>query len=284
MSSSCLGSRRTKRADDERGALLILALIFIVVISVIAGSLTMWVTNDLNNTGKFNSALTYETTANSAVEVALQNVRYNFALQTLNAVPPQPCWTTSPSVSQVTLNAQTVSVWCTTNWSPLSPNTRVVTFYACLSNTDATSCALNPLLQAVIAFDDYPNTISASNCLPDSVGNSTCGTTLSVQSWTFGVSPPTVSLVGDSTTGCTSPSRLVTITGTGLTGATAVSFFVSQARNNAIFSASNPTQVSGGVTVCGPSGMSVNSTYQVTVTTPAGASVPTTVGASSLTY
>ncbi|HEY5120660.1 MAG TPA: hypothetical protein VII84_03705, partial [Acidimicrobiales bacterium] len=229
VSSLYLGIRRTKRTDDERGALLILALIFIVVISVIAGSLTTWVTNDLNNTGKFDSALSYESTANSAVELALQSVRYNFAAQTLNAVPPQPCWTTAPSVSQVTFNTQTVSVWCTTNWSPLSPNTRAVTFYACRSNfsgtptladmnTAATACALNPLLQAVIAFDDFPNTISASNCPPNSGGSSsTCGTTLTVQSWAYGVSPPSVFGVGDATSPSQCPlpgSKLITISGT----------------------------------------------------------------------
>ena len=298
VSSSFRGLRRTKRADDETGALLILALVFILVISVVAGSLTTWVTNDLNNTGKFDSALSYESAANSAVEVAIQYVRYNFASQTLNAVPPQPCWTTAPSVSQETFNGQTVSVWCTTNWSPLSANTRVVTFYACRSNfsgtplladmnTASTACALSPMLQAVIAFDDYPSTISASNCLPGNGGSSyTCGTTLTIQSWAFGVSPPTVSAVGDPTTGsCTSPSKLVTITGTGLTGATAVSFSVLPSSNNAIFSASQVTVVSDtSVTACGAIGMTANTTYQVTVTTPNGTSVPTVVGASSLTY
>lgn len=287
--SSNRGLRRTKRADDETGALLILALVFILVISVIAGSLTTWVTNDLNNTGSFDSALSYESAANSAVEVAIQYVRYNFAGQTLNAVPPQPCWTTAPSVSQEPFNGQTVSVWCTTNWSPLSPNTRVVTFYACRSNfsgtpllvdmnTAATACALNPMLQAVIAFDDYPSTIGASNCPPGSLvgGTNTCGTTLTIRSWSFGVSPPTVSAVGDSTTGCTSPSNFVSITGTGLTGATAVSFSVPQANNNAIFSATQVTVVSDTlVTACGASGMTANATYQVTVTTPNGTSVPT---------
>lgn len=300
VSLSSRGPRRTTRADDESGALLILALVFILVISVIAGALTRWVTNDLNNTNKFDSALSIETAANNAVELALQNVRYNFASQTLNAVPPQPCWTTSPSVSQVTFDAQTVSVWCTTNWSPLSSNTRVVTFYVCQSNfsgtptlgdmnTAATACALNPLLQAVIAFDDFPNTISASNCPPNSGGSSsTCGTTLTVQSWAFGVTPPTVSGVGDATSLSLCPlpgSKLVTIAGTTLSGATAVSFFVPQASNNAIFLAS---PLSGGsatsVTVCGPSGLSAGSMYQVSVTTPAGTSVPTLLGASSVVY
>jgi hypothetical protein len=287
MSSPTLGTRRPKRADDETGALLILALIFILVISVIAGALTSWVTNDLNNTPKFDSALAFESAASSAVEVALQHVRYYFDVQTLNAAPPQPCWTTSPTMSQESFNAQAVSVWCTTNWSPLSANTRVVTFYACPSTTTATACALAPSLQAVIDFDDYPNTISASNCLPGNGGpSSTCGTTLTIQSWAFGVAPPTVSAVGDPTTGsCTSPSKLVTITGTGFTGATAVSFSVPQATNNAIFSAS---PISGGsdtsVTVCGPSGMSTGTIYQVTVTTSNGTSVPTALAASSLTY
>ena len=292
------GPRRSNQADDESGATLILALIFIFAVSVIVSSLTSWVTNDLNNTGKFDAALQFESTANSAVELAIQNTRFNFAIQTLNAVPPQPCWTTSPSVSQIALNTQTVSVWCTTSWAPMSASTRVVTFFVCQSNfvgtptlsimnAAATACALNPLLQTVIAFDDYPNTISASNCPPGSGGaGSTCGTKLTVKSWTFGTSPPSVSGVVDAVSAsCTSPSKLVTITGTGLTGATAVNFFVPQVSGNAIFSAS---PLAGGsatsVTVCGPSGMTTGSKYQVTVTTPNGTSVPTAIGANSLTY
>jgi hypothetical protein len=283
-------------ADDETGALLILALVFILVISVIAGSLTMWVTNDLNNTGKFDSAQSYESAANSAVEVAIQYVRYNFAAQTLNAVPPQPCWTAAPSVSQETFNGQTVSVWCTTTWSPLSANTRVVTFYACRSNfsgtvlladmnTAATACALSPMLQATIAFDDFPSTISASNCPPGSLvgGTNTCGTTLTIESWAFGVTPPTVSSVAEvSLNGCL---QGVQIDGTLLSNATAANFSVLPSSNNAIFTTItvNP-QPDGSIIVCAPSGMTANTTYQVTVTTPNGTSVPTTVGASSLTY
>jgi hypothetical protein len=290
-------TRRTKRSDDESGAMLILALIFITIISVVAGSLTTWATNDLNNTGKFNAALNFESSANSAVELALQNVRNSFAAQTLNAVPPQPCWTTSPSVSQVAFNQQTVSVWCSANWSPVSSSTRIVTISACLSNLPATptlavmnaaatACAASPLVQTVVAFDDFPATISASNCPPGSGGvSSTCGTKLTVLSWTFGVSPPTVSNVSDAASVLCAPAKMVTITGTLLTGATKVQFFVPQAGNNAIFSA-NP--LAGGsdtvVTACGPSGLSAGSTYQVSVTTPAGTTVPTAVSASALTY
>jgi len=296
--SSAVPTRRSRRRDDETGAMLILALVFVVVISVITGTLTTWATNALNDTGKFNAALSFESAANSAVELALQNVRYNFATQTLNAVPPQPCWTTSPAVSQVTLNNQTVSVWCSTAWSPLSSNTRVVTFSACVSNFvgspslaamngAATSCAANPLLQSVISFDDFPSTISASNCPPGSGGStSTCGTRLAVQSWAFNVTSPTVTSItcgsftqcskNPTLAPCVSPQELVTVSGTSLNGATAVNFFVPQASNNAIFSASPVTSSTASVTVCGPSGLSAGTTYQVTVTTPAGTSVPST--------
>src|ERR1017187_10080716 len=161
------------RFNDETGALLILALVFMTVISVICASLSLWATNNLNNTSKFATALSTQSASNSATQLAVQDVRYNFSTATLNASPPQPCWTPlSPlaPVSQAMFSAQNVAVWCSTQWNPLEANTRVVTFSTCpepafangtsstVINQAATACALNPFLQAVVQFDDFPST------------------------------------------------------------------------------------------------------------------------------
>lgn len=283
----------------ERGATLILALIFIVVIGTISASITSWATNDLNNTSKFGSALSLQSAANSAIELGLQSTRYNFVTATLNAAP-QPCWTaTAPPASQEIFNFQTVSVWCSTSWSPLNNlgKTRVVTISACRSSfvstdtaatiaTAGIACAESPLLQANVAFDDYPGTIGAANCIPGTLmtdPTSTCGTSLQILSWAFGVAPPVVTAVSEPANTCTAPAKLVSITGTLLNGATLVNFIPTASSNNVVISVAPASVGANTVTVCGTSAMTSGNMYQVTVTTTAGTSA-VAAAASLVTY
>ena len=112
---------------DERGSSLVLAIIFLTVVSVLMVALVEWVGADLRNTSRFTAAQSFQSTANSAAEIALQNVRYNFMSATLNASPPAPCWTTSPSASLLSLNSQSVVAWCSTSWTTGSAQSRKVT-------------------------------------------------------------------------------------------------------------------------------------------------------------
>jgi len=279
---------RTKRADDETGALLILALIFLVVISALCASLSLWATNNLNNTGKFATSLSLQSASNSITQLAVQDVRYNFSDSTLNTSPPQPCWTSAPPlapVSQQQFGAVNVAVWCTTQWNPLSADTRVVTFTACPEtafpngtlagtiNAAATACAANPFLEAVVEFDDFPTSISADNCLP--LSNTTCGTTFTVLSWAFDPLVPSVATitVSPSTTAQCTSSREIDITGTNLTGASSVNV-IQSAANNVVFPAglvpSLTTATS--LTACAVPQMEPGVAYSLTVTTPNGTS------------
>lgn len=176
---------------DESGSSLILALVFLIVVSLIAISLASWAGSGLINVVNFKSARSAQVAANAATETAIQNVRYNFlAAQTLNPPSsPQPCWTASPTLSQVTVSSQTIAVWCSTVWSPVSHKTRTVTISACSSSvTTGDAClATPPLLTVVVIFDDYPSVFGGSNCAPvlTSSGTSTCGTGVTVKSWVF---------------------------------------------------------------------------------------------------
>jgi len=277
---------RPKRSEDESGALLILALIFMTVIATICASLTVWASSDLNNTSKFGSALSLQDASNSITQLALQDIRYNFTDSTLNASPPQPCWTpqSAPLVSQELFNNENVAVWCSTQWNPLSPTTRVVTFSTCLDAGNvpvpagasstlitqyATACQANPFLQVVVDFDDFPSTIAASNCSPQ--GNSTCGTTFSVVSWAFGAPVPSVATVGESANSSCASTKEIDVTGAQLTGATLVNVVLSSA-NNVIFTAPVLSGGTGSLSACAPSQMKSGTTYQVSVTTPSGTS------------
>jgi hypothetical protein len=223
---------------DDAGAVLILALVFLLVVGGIVGSLAAWATNDLDNTAHFTSARSLQYAAESAVELAIQNIRYTPLLlatqadptPTLNASPPVACWGTAPSEPPA-VDGQSLAVWCSTVWYPSSSFTRVVTISACpvTSTMTAASCAQNPYLQAVVTFDDYPpggvsapNTTTPVPCLSPAVGGY-CGTTMSVNSWDWSPVVPTVSSISPASGLITGGT--ITVTGSGfVAGATSVNF------------------------------------------------------------
>ena len=77
----------TDSQSGELGAVLILALVFLVAVSVIIGGLTDWTTNDLKNNLNFNATQTTNSSATNAVNLAIQNIRYAPLLYT--TIPPR---------------------------------------------------------------------------------------------------------------------------------------------------------------------------------------------------
>jgi hypothetical protein len=189
------------RRDDERGSVLILALIFLVVISMTIGALASWTMNDLNNTTAFTSARATHYSASSVTNVAIQSIRYATLLpsnQTQNvATALGECWAPAaggpPAVSQLTTNNVTVAVWCSTVENLKSAQTRVVDLYACVSTLSgssspstvtatATACQSAPLLHVQVTFDDYPpggGSLLVSQC------STWCGEGITLDTWSW---------------------------------------------------------------------------------------------------
>jgi hypothetical protein len=178
---------RAPRSRDrsERGASLIIALVFIVVVAVIVGAISSLALNDLNNTTNFNSATGTTYAATNVANLAIQSVRYT--PQTVNGTAG-PCW--GSGVSQQTFknfNANvTVAIWCDSVAHNGSSQSRVVTMYACPlpQGTTETSCQNNPLLTLVEAYDDY--SASGTDTCPTNPSASTCGFGASTLVWTWG--------------------------------------------------------------------------------------------------
>ncbi len=265
------------RAHDEAGAVLVLALVFLLIVGGVVGVLANWTTNDLNNTAKFTAARSLQSAANSATQVAIQSIRYTPLLspgQTLNASPPSPCWTNGPGLPSI--DGQSMDVWCSTAWNPTSSNTRIVTFSTCLSSVaSAAACAAQPLLQAVVTFDDYPAGIVSSPTSAQCVVY--CGTGMTVNSWTWSPTLPTVTGI-NTTTGPITGGTSVTITGTGfVSGATSVNFVegsvtgLTPSSTNVVLHAIPSSVTSTAVSVTTPS-VTAGTTYFVTVTSPSGTS------------
>jgi IPT/TIG domain-containing protein len=289
-----LRSRRaamTRRGGrDETGAVLILALVFLVAVSVIVGALTEWTTNDLANSLNFKTTQTVNADATNAVNLAIQNIRFTPLLytsqvvngvptlvsQTLNASPPNYCWGSSTS-QEFNMN-----VYCSTVWNPTSANTRQVTVSACPSRTASwtaaqTSCPASPFLQAVVTFDDYPPGVSSPSeveCV------AYCGNSVTVDSWSWAPTVPTVSnvtnLSGSSVNTSIDGGQQVTITGSGFTSGSTVNFVdtnaLDQVNNSDIQQVVPATNVSvnvGAQTITATTpGVTTLANYYVTVTTP----------------
>jgi hypothetical protein len=177
----------------ESGAVLILALVYIISISLIVGALADWAMNSLNNTTHFQSANQIHTAVSGATNTAIHAMQVNpYPINpTYNATGYTtalgPCWSPGPS-STVSIDGQTVAVWCTMTVNLTSAATRTTTFYTCLSSVSATQCQANPLLQAVVIFDDYPSggaTRLYYQCNAP-LGVQTCGEGQTLVSWTWG--------------------------------------------------------------------------------------------------
>ena len=193
-SRGCLGDSSTRSSRDdtssrESGAVLILALIYIVVVSLVVAALSGLAINDLNNTPKFAAVTELHSAATNMTEVAIQYVRYNPQITSATpsgvASPLVSCWGGN-SLSQLpTFDTYQMAVWCSTIWNPLSAQTRKVTFYTCQSNLLAAQCASSPLLQTLVTFDDYPvpPKVSAPN---QTICTVLCGQGMTLTSWIWG--------------------------------------------------------------------------------------------------
>lgn len=222
--------KHTRRFDDA-GSSLVLALIFLVAVSLVVVALVNWTGNSLRNTAAFVTAHSMETAADNANVIATQYVRFNFIDATLNADVPSPCWTLAASFQS---NGQAVGAWCTTYWKPKS-SIRVVTISTCLNSVAPTgiACAHSPLLQSTISVNDFNATTGQSNCqavsTPPAVPT-TCGQALTVRSWLFNPTPPSVSSITKAATNslCSSfaNSTSVVIRGSSFTLASDVYFIL----------------------------------------------------------
>ncbi len=155
------------RHRDESGAVLVLALVFAAVVSLIILALVSWSGNNLQSVAAFQQGTKLNYAANSAMETAIQQVRYD----------PDGCPITGLSYS---VNGITVVVQC----GPNPGNTtimRQVKFTAC-PQTGVACSPSNPYLTVVATFDDFTSSFPIDSSTPCSA---TCGNAMRINSWVF---------------------------------------------------------------------------------------------------
>jgi Tfp pilus assembly protein PilX len=165
---------RRSTTSREDGAVLVLALVFMIVIALVLLGVVTLSGNDLLNTSNLLNQQSLEYRSSGAMRVAIQTVRYT---NTTFPSPPGSCFSSATGI-RVGQNSPPVYVDCSTvPLSKLPANTgvsREVNLYAC--GTSSTSCSsLNYTVWATVDFVDGPT------CASGSFG--ACGTTESVKSW-----------------------------------------------------------------------------------------------------
>ena len=167
---SYVGSGRAQR--DEQGAVLILAMIFVLVTSLAVSALLSLGGGSLLDTAQFRTLRATDYAADGATDAAVQAVRYSS--DAYNVGGPSSCL--PDALSSIPISGVAISVDCIGTLSK-SDQTRVVDFFACLS----TGCsASNAILQAQVTFDDYSTTDSYT-C--NTSATTTCGTGMEINSW-----------------------------------------------------------------------------------------------------
>ena len=140
------------------------------VVSVLVLALLDWSGNDITSVAAFQQGTANNYAMNSAMENAIQQVRYSTTA----------CPSTGLSFPG---NNLTIQVWC----NPNPGNTTVfrqIQFTACSSSavSAGTCSSSSPYLTVVATFDDYAPSFPLGSSVPCSA---TCGTTMRINSWVF---------------------------------------------------------------------------------------------------
>lgn len=176
------GARQGNQHDryDFRGsdgAILILALVFLVAVSLAVLAMSTWADNSLSETLHFESSSSLGDALGAAIQVEAQHFRYNYAGATDGLTTCTP--------GNGVVGSITVEVYCSIVVNTNAADTRVVTFYACQSSEAESTCYTTPYLLATVSYDDYSrsgSTVNDSTC-SSKYDELTCGSAMSVIAW-----------------------------------------------------------------------------------------------------
>ena len=156
---------------DDSGAVLILALIFVVVTGVVGVALASLTTTNLASATSLQAKRGAEFNADAGVDAAIQLIRYNPSTN-FTTGSWVPCASGTPGLN---MNGATVYVSCTGGTASAPPGDRAVSIVACGSPATGGSCP-DIDISAQVVIDDY----SAS-------GSSQLGTSVTIVSWNVSV-------------------------------------------------------------------------------------------------
>jgi hypothetical protein len=173
------------RKHDEQGAVLLLAVIFVIIISLVLVALVSLAGNDLKNTSNVITQQTLEYSATAATNMAIQNVQYTDpTLQggPVACLPGKPGQPSPASVQPLSTGSSSApTIWVTCSYGPTQPYgswgtpgsvaygvyTRQLFVYACRTSSPTCGSSGTPVVAATVEIVD------GTSCSPGAVA--TCG-------------------------------------------------------------------------------------------------------------
>jgi hypothetical protein len=185
--------RERRSRDDERGASLLMALVFVFAVGMVISAIAAQATGAFETSYNLGDQRALEANAESAATIAIDNERYIYDSGAL-AATPSSYYDCMPSGNQFYPQASgspnRMTVFCSAlSVHDGSADSRTMEFTACpVSSTAASppaSCG-QVELYAVVVFDDLPpNAAPSADTCPTiaTPGLNTCGIAMTVQSW-----------------------------------------------------------------------------------------------------
>lgn len=181
--------RRRLEAAEDGGAALIMALVFVTAIGLVMVAVLNLATNSLMNATSLRYQRSVELSADSATNASVEWVRNACphggtascsSLFTASASSPVRCMPSG--VTSMTINSQSMSVWCS---GSASSDTRYVDFYTCPA-TVTSGCGTsgtnsgNVIVHANVQFLDS-NLDGTVSC--GSTSTTSCGIAMTINYW-----------------------------------------------------------------------------------------------------
>ena len=163
-----MGAAVNRASRDERGASLVLAIVFLFAIAIVLGAIANLAGTAATNTFNLRAQRTTELAAENAATLAIAQVRSN----------PNLCSSGGTNLSP--------QLYCAQIFSPLSTNTRTVDFYACPGAAIGTPCsptASGVILHSQVVYDDVPPNSPFSSACVGATNPITCGITVAIKVW-----------------------------------------------------------------------------------------------------
>jgi hypothetical protein len=178
---------------DEDGAILILALVFVLVVTTAIFGLITFGGAGIMNATNLKGQRSLEYAADGAATAAIQAVRYSylpFGYPPVDCLPDGAILTINPPDNvTMTINGDQMVVDCAASILPPNyppqPQGRVIAFYAC-QQADLTGSPLacysgNAIVAVTVAFQDTSSAGVYECSTP--TNTATCGTGESIISW-----------------------------------------------------------------------------------------------------
>jgi hypothetical protein len=176
-------SHRRRGAQPEGGAILILALLAMLVMSTVVLTLISFTGTGIRSVSDLKTVRTAEYAEQGAANVAVQSARYQYkTYATSQGQAPGLCTGTPSNV--INIGSSSLKVFCSGVYDYYSPvgATRTITFSVCDSSVPTAACAGQATLTAKVVYDDFSAT-DVNSC--NNSSTSTCGTGMNVVDWTF---------------------------------------------------------------------------------------------------